>query len=75
MSGADARLARLLEPVDEGLGRMRAILEAQVAESSRAVSDMMPLAGGSPTQGTRISAVLSAVIVMSDMGPPSAFAG
>jgi octaprenyl-diphosphate synthase len=37
---ADARLARLVEPISEGLARMRAILEAQVAESSRAVSDM-----------------------------------
>ena len=40
MSSADARLARLVEPVAEGLGRMRTILEAQIAESSRAVSDM-----------------------------------
>lgn len=40
MSSADARLARLVEPVAEGLGRMRSILESQIAESSRAVSDM-----------------------------------
>jgi len=40
MSPADSRLARLVEPVTEGLQRMRAILEAHVAESSRAVSDM-----------------------------------
>ncbi len=40
MSSADARLARLIEPVAEGLVRMRSILESQIAESSRAVSDM-----------------------------------
>ncbi|MBK7644026.1 MAG: polyprenyl synthetase family protein [Planctomycetes bacterium] len=40
MGPADARLARLVEPVLEGLARMRTILEAQIAESSRAVSDM-----------------------------------
>ena len=40
MSAADSRLAQLVAPVSEGMLRMRQILEAQVAESSRAVSDM-----------------------------------
>lgn len=40
MSPTDSRLERMLAPVSEGLARMRAVLEGQVAERSRAVSDM-----------------------------------
>ena len=40
MSGLDARLQRVLAPVGDGLVRMRAVLEQQIAESSNSVSDM-----------------------------------
>jgi len=40
MSSADARLERVLNPVADGLGRMREILLRQIVESSHAVSDM-----------------------------------
>ncbi|MDZ4771851.1 MAG: polyprenyl synthetase family protein [Planctomycetota bacterium] len=40
MSSTDRRLERMLEPVQDGLVRMREILLAQIVESSSAVSDM-----------------------------------
>lgn len=40
MSGLDSRLARVLAPVEEGMVRMRSVLETQIEETSRAVGDM-----------------------------------
>ena len=40
MSGLDLRLERVLAPVADGMERMRAVLESQIAEESRAVLDM-----------------------------------
>ncbi len=40
MSPARARLAHLVAPVEEGMGRMREILAEQIAEHSAAVCDM-----------------------------------
>ena len=40
MSGLDSRLARVLAPVAEGMGRMRSVLESQIDERSHAVGDM-----------------------------------
>jgi octaprenyl-diphosphate synthase len=40
VSAADVRLERLIEPVSEGMARMRDILNGQLREHSRAVNDM-----------------------------------
>jgi len=40
VSGLDLRLERVLAPVADGMARMRAVLESQIAEESRAVLDM-----------------------------------
>jgi octaprenyl-diphosphate synthase len=40
VSSADVKLERLLAPVSEGMSRMRDILNGQLRETSRAVSDM-----------------------------------
>ena len=40
MTGIDVRLERVIAPVADGMARMRAVLESQIAEESRAVVDM-----------------------------------